>query len=228
MVDAIGSAIVAGEILPGDSMTLQQLQEEHRTSRTVARECMRILESAQMVVARRRFGIVVQPSETWNPYDRNIIRWRLASAERHTQLQYLTELRLGVEPTAAALAAVRATDEERDLLRRYAAELRGYGEASLADSYHESDLAFHSLVLRASRNYMFAELAAPISEAISAKPLQEFYDHFPDRGAADLHFRTMEAICAGDGASAERLMREILSDVRTGLRAIHTPGDGEA
>jgi DNA-binding FadR family transcriptional regulator len=225
LLDAIGSSIVSGEIPAGASMTLDDLQARYNISRTVARECMRILESAQMVVARRRFGIVVLPSQDWNPYDRNIIRWRLEGTERNQQLQYLTELRLGVEPMAAALAAVRSTEAERDSLRQAAAELKVFSESGRADRYRESDVRFHSVLLRSSRNYMYAALADPICEAISAQPLHNVRQDFPSPEAAHLHYRVMQSVCSGDSTAAEEAMRQILSDVRSGLTTIMTMDD---
>lgn len=226
LLDAIGLSIVSGEIKPGESLTLRGVQEKYNTSRTVARECMRVLESAHMVTARRRLGIVVRPAEEWNAYDRNIIRWRLSTHERTAQLRQLTELRLGIEPLAAALAAFRLTEEEAWQLRKKAAELKIYAEMGEPDKYRESDIAFHSIILRATRNYMYSELAAPISEAIFAQPLREVHEAFPAAEAVDLHYETMLAVCSGESEQAEELMRHILKDVHTGLGSLNGQNSG--
>ncbi len=39
-----------------------------------------VLASMGMLESRRRLGTVVQPEESWNLYDPQVIRWRLASS----------------------------------------------------------------------------------------------------------------------------------------------------
>ena len=70
---------------------------------------MRVLESMGLVAARRRVGITVLPPARWNPFDPDIIRWRLAGPDRLRHLQSLSELRSAIEPLAARLAAAHAT-----------------------------------------------------------------------------------------------------------------------
>ena len=41
-----------------------------------------MLESMGLITVRRRVGITVLPPEIWNPFDLNIIRWRLAGPDR--------------------------------------------------------------------------------------------------------------------------------------------------
>ncbi|UUL76584.1 hypothetical protein NG819_01890 [Pseudarthrobacter sp. Fe7] len=54
-------------------------------SRSVIREATRVLSSMGMLESRRRLGTVVQPEASWNLYDPQVIRWRLASAKRLEQ-----------------------------------------------------------------------------------------------------------------------------------------------
>ena len=78
----------------------------------MVREAVRVLASAGLVVSTKRVGIRVLPPEDWNPFDPLVIRWRLASGGLGAQLRSLTELRVAVEPMAAAeLAAEHAPDE---------------------------------------------------------------------------------------------------------------------
>ncbi|MEV0389497.1 GntR family transcriptional regulator, partial [Nonomuraea sp. NPDC050643] len=103
MVDRIGRSIAAEELRAGDVLRLEDLQERYGVSRTVAREAVRVLESKRVVTSRPRVGVTVRPMSTWNLYDPQVIRWRLASPRRETQLRELAELRAAVEPAAAAL-----------------------------------------------------------------------------------------------------------------------------
>ena len=86
-------------------LTLDGICHEYAVSRSVAREAIRVLESMGLVASRRRVGITIQPRHKWNVFDPRVIRWRLDEGDRTEQLLSLSELRRGIEPVAAALAA---------------------------------------------------------------------------------------------------------------------------
>jgi DNA-binding FadR family transcriptional regulator len=129
VLEAVGIAVASGSLPPGNRLTLEGLQQEYGISRTVARDTMKVLESMNLVYSRRRVGIVVQERSLWNVYDPKLVRWRLASDNRAEQYSSLTELRIAVEPIAAAGAARRASAAERAKLLSLAADLRRLGEA---------------------------------------------------------------------------------------------------
>src|SRR5690606_40734363 len=112
-----------------DVLTLDRIQQRFGVSRTVARETMRVLESMGLVRSRRRVGITVQPRSNWNVFDPRVIWWRLAGSGRNEQLRSLTELRIAVEPLAAAAAARSASAAERAEIVELAADMRTLGEA---------------------------------------------------------------------------------------------------
>ncbi|TDE11445.1 FadR/GntR family transcriptional regulator [Jiangella asiatica] len=228
VVNALGSDIVGGRLAVGTALTLEGIQARFDVSRTVAREGMRILEAMHLVTSERRNGIVVQPAESWNVFDRRVIRWRLDSETRPAQLRSLTELRIGIEPFAAHLAAARATEDEKDALRQAAGEMRVFGEAGRLDRYLAADIAFHRTVLRASHNEMYVALIEPVIEAVSERPLHGHSHAYPVPAAMDLHEAVMLAIADGDGAAAESAMLGILSDVRSGIGAALPDGDATA
>ena len=107
VLEAVGVAIASGNLAPGSRLTLEGLQQEYGISRTVARDTMKVLESMNLVYSRRRVGIVVQDRSLWNVFDPKLVRWRLASDRRELQYSSLTELRIAVEPIAAAGAPRR-------------------------------------------------------------------------------------------------------------------------
>ena len=113
VLEAVGVAIASGKLAPGSRLTLEGLQQDYGISRTVARDTMKVLESMNLVYSRRRVGIVVQDRSLWNVFDPKLVRWRLASDRRELQYSSLTELRIAVEPIAAAGAARRASAAER-------------------------------------------------------------------------------------------------------------------
>ena len=62
-----------------------------------------------MLTARPRKGTTVQPSESWNLFDPDVLRWLLDRKFSLALLRQFNELRVAIEPAAAALAA-RAAD----------------------------------------------------------------------------------------------------------------------
>lgn len=108
----LGPSITSGEYPPGSVLRTDELAQRFEVSRTVIREAVRVLESMRLVESRRRVGVTVRPTEEWNVYDPQVIRWRLAGADRPRQLRSLTVLRYSVEPVAAGLAARHATPEQ--------------------------------------------------------------------------------------------------------------------
>ena len=91
---------------------------------------------------------MVQSPDLWNVYDPKLVRWRLASERRAEQYASLTELRIAVEPIAAAGAARRASAAERSQLVSLAADLRRLGEAGELEGFLEADIAYHRLLLK--------------------------------------------------------------------------------
>ena len=74
------------------------------------------------------------------------------------QYSSLTELRIAVEPIAAAGAARRASAAERSQLVALAADLRRLGEAGELQAFLAADIAFHRLLLQSCGNEMFLAL----------------------------------------------------------------------
>ena len=105
VLNAIGRAIVAGEIAPDESLTLEGVQSRYGISRTLARDCVRALESLGMVEPRRRVGIVVRPRESWSALAPQVVRWQLDVDPQGPKLGALTELRTAIEPVAAPRSA---------------------------------------------------------------------------------------------------------------------------
>ena len=105
----IGPDLVEGVLVPGQVLRIEGLEARYGVSRTVIREVVKVLESLQIVSSRRRVGVRVRPRREWNLFDPRIIRWRLDGPGRAEQLRLLSELRHGIEPVAAQLAARHAT-----------------------------------------------------------------------------------------------------------------------
>lgn len=214
ILDALGCEIVSSQVRPGESLTLEDIQERFGVSRTLARDCVRTLESVRLVESRRRVGILVRPREDWAALAPEVIRWQLEAEPHGPKMGGLTELRAAIEPVAAAAAARRATEEQRSRLLELAASIRATGEKGSVASYLTDDIAFHSLILTSSQNDAFAALTGVIAEVLAGRARLGGAIDIPKEEAFDLHDQVARSIAAGDAATAEKAMRELVSEVR--------------
>ncbi|MGW2816226.1 FadR/GntR family transcriptional regulator [Streptomyces sp. NPDC001415] len=209
VLDSLGLAITAGEYPPGSVLRTDELAQRFDVSRTVVREVVRVLESMHLVESRRRVGVTVRPAEQWNVYDPQVIRWRLAGADRPRQLRSLTVLRSAVEPVAAGLAAMKATPAQCADLTEQALGMVATSRGRQLEAYLVHDVAFHRIVLNASGNEMFARLGDVVAEVLTGRTHHQVMFPDPDPAAVTLHVRVAEAVRERDAAEAERLTREI-------------------
>lgn len=219
LLDALGREIVDGVTPVGSALTLDGICVRFRVSRTVAREAMRMLESMRLITSRRRVGLVVRPREEWDVFDPRLIRWRLDGPQRADQLRSLTELRLAVEPHAAACAAAAAGRQEGDELVALTARMRRLGEEGRLAEFMELDIEFHARLLRASGNEMFAALTDVVAEVLRGRTEHGLMPPHPEEEALAAHEAVAAAVRAGDGEAAEAAMSQITTEVRRALAA---------
>lgn len=199
ILQTLGSEIADGILACDDVLTLASLERRFNVSRTVVREVMRILESLRMVQAKRRVGLTVRPSADWHVLDPQVIAWRLAGSGRADQLRSLTQLRVALEPVAARLAADGGTGRGPELLA-LAQRLRNLGEQGRGNTleYLNTDVEFHTLLLRCGGNEMFAALAESIAEVLSGRMRLGFTPADPDPSTLDDHETLARAVIATD------------------------------
>ncbi|WMX47824.1 FCD domain-containing protein [Streptomyces roseicoloratus] len=209
VLTSLGLAITAGEYPPGSVLRTDELAERFEVSRTVVREVVRVLETMHLVESRRRVGVIVLPTERWNVYDPQVIRWRLAGADRPRQLRSLTVLRSAIEPVAAGLAALNATPEQCRELTEQALGMVATSRGRQLEAYLVHDVAFHRVVLDASGNEMFARLGDVVAEVLTGRTRHQVMFEDPDPAAVTLHVQVAEAVRERNAARAEELTREI-------------------
>lgn len=217
VLEALGREIVDGEVHPGHRYTLDGLQTRFAISRTVARDVMRVLDSLGLVTPRRSVGVIVNPVPDWNVHSPRIIHWRLGGPAAAQQFRELTQLRIAVEPMAAAEAAEHAGPEARARLVGLAATLRRQGEAGDLEAFLAADIEFHAVVLRESGNSLFAALEDVIGEVLAGRTHAGLMPFHPREEAISAHAELADAIAAADGATAEAAALRIVNEVRSAL-----------
>lgn len=185
-----------GTLLPREN----DLCDLYGVSRTVIRESLKILESKGMVKSRSRVGTVVCDKEDWNILDAQVLDWIGPRIYDFDLVGCILEARRTIEPVAAELAATRATTQDvADLEKAWVAmrELEGNNER-----FTEADVAFHTILLRASHNQVFRQLSGIIHAALkyslsTSNKAVERHDE-----ALDIHRELVEALRMRNGTAA--------------------------
>lgn len=211
IVNELGIAIVTGKYSEQNPFPVEgDLCKRLDVSRPVLREAVKMLTAKGLLKARPRHGTWVQPVEHWNLLDPDVLRWML---ERKFSLKLLiqfTEIRLAVEPGAAALAAQNAGAAERAGIAKGIARMLAADRGD--DDPLESDIAFHAAVLRASGNPFYAQMRELIETALRFSiRLTNTYKGVRLASVLD-HKRVADAIAAGDAKAAERTMRALIQE----------------
>ncbi len=219
ILGAMGLAIVGGELRPGERFLLSDIEERHGVSRTVARDVVKVLVALGLLTAKRRAGLEVQPMSSWRVLDPMVIRWRLDSDGRSQQIASLTEVRTAIEPRAARLAALNRTEEQAARLVALAQDMHQLGSQGLGRSvaYLQADIAFHSLLLEASGNEMYAAMESMIIDVLRGRSVHGLTPVWPAPEAMAGHVRTAEAVMAQDaeaaGDSSRRMIEVVTGEV---------------
>ncbi len=210
VIERLGSQIVSGVLPAGTIMLSERLEAELQVSRSVVREALRVLQSLGLVETVKRIGIRVLPMQAWNLFDPSIIRWRIASAGKGGQLRSLTELRAAVEPAAAELAAMHAPGDAAAELMAVAAKMRAVGRAGRLQEFLLLDIRYHSLVLVASGNEMFAKLTGVIGEVLRGRTEYGLMPEHPHEEALQLHVDVADAVQGHRPGAARDAMDQIM------------------
>ncbi len=210
MLDVIGRAIVIGDYDGIAFPTEAELARNHGVSRSVTREAVKMLTAKGLLSARPRQGTIVQPPGSWNLFDSDVLHWLLERKFSIDLLRHFNQLRVAIEPEAAALAAVAATDSERasicsGLARMVAAEAG-------ADDTLAADIAFHVAILEASGNPFYKQFRDMVASALATSI--RYTNRIKGRSAsiAD-HQAVYDAIVKRDSAAARSAMRGLIGDV---------------
>lgn len=225
VLDQLGLLITSGDLPAGEVLRIEQLESRFGVSRSVIRETIRVLESMGMVASRRRVGITVAPSASWNVFDPRIITWRLDGKGRDEQLRSLSELRRGMEPVAAGLAARRATPEQCGELTGAVMDMAVHGRSGDLEAYLKADIRFHRTLLEASGNEMLSALSDVVAAVLTGRTHHHLMPANPEPSAIRWHADVAQAVQAGDAAAAERAMRDIVEEATAAMLGGQPPAE---
>lgn len=226
VLDGLGILITSGQLPPAHILRIEQLEHRFGVSRSVIREAIRVLESMGLLTSRRRVGVTVAPRSAWHLFDPRIIRWRLDGDDRDQQLRSLQQLRRGVEPVAAGLAARHATPEQCGTLTGAVMQMAVHGRSGDLAAYLDADILFHATLLEASGNEMLAALTDVVAEVLTGRTHHHLMPDHPEPAAIRWHAEVAQAVQSGDCQAAERAMRDILQEATRATPTTQPPAGG--
>jgi GntR family transcriptional regulator, transcriptional repressor for pyruvate dehydrogenase complex len=215
-IRTIKDMILDGRLAPGQRLPPERsLSEALGVSRPTVREAIRSLQAMNILESRHGAGTFVASlsvDELLRP-----LQFVLSLAEGG--LDHLFEVRLLLEPGAAALAADRASEEQvagmRDCAARAEAEAVEDAEAML-----RLDTELHERIVEASGNPLLQHLWAATS-ALGAES-RAYTVRLPGVRPQTIteHHAIVEAIAAGDAAAAQAAMAAHIARIRDAALAV--------
>jgi len=196
--------IAVGAALPPEP----ELEARFGVGRGVIREAVKTLAAKGLVSVRPRHGTHVLPRNEWSLLDRDVLSWLVGKDEPDRDLLLaIQEVRSIIEPAAAALAAERATRNDR---WRINAALAAMETAKDQPSALAADKAFHLAILDATHNPVLQGFRGAIDTILGTVFLVAvgspgwFRDNLPNHAAA------ARAIESGDAEKARIAMERVL------------------
>lgn len=229
LVESLGAQLRSGVIKPGDRLPTElALMQAYGVSRGVVREALSRLAAAGQVQTQHGIGtFALEAGAAAAPLR---LRTRSGVVDLAEMLDVL-ELRASVESDAAALAALRRSDDQLREMRRalddFAVNLKAVGETVAPD------FRFHLAIARATGNRYFGDLMSHLGSAVIPTTRVSSARLRPERREQHLrkvnqeHLDIYAAIERRDPEAARAAMRLHLVNSRERQRQAHT-AEGDA
>ncbi|MGJ5175731.1 FadR/GntR family transcriptional regulator [Bradyrhizobium oligotrophicum] len=203
--------IPVGTALPPEP----DLEARFGVGRGVIREAIKTLAAKGLVSVRPRHGTHVLPRHDWSLLDRDVLSWLVGQDEPNRDLLLaIQEVRSIIEPAAAALAAERATKNDRWRINTALAAMETAKDLSSAIA---ADKAFHLAILDATHNPVLQGFRGAVDTILSTVFLVAvgsagwFKDNLPNHAAA------ARAIDEGNPEKARTAMERVLGYTKSRL-----------
>jgi GntR family transcriptional repressor for pyruvate dehydrogenase complex len=209
IVQQIEESILKGDLAEGSQLPAERdLAKQFGVSRTAVREAIKALQEKGLVDAFPGRGTFVT-NGTPDSMRRSLDR--LIKSGEPEGRAHLVEVREILEPEIAALAAVRATDQDLAEMRDAVSVMDQARQDS--DAFIEADLDFHLALAEAAGNPIVLSLIDSIVGLLRDQRLQIFrIGGGPERGQHH-HRRILEAVARHDPQAARAAMQAHLTQV---------------
>ncbi len=162
VADDLLARITRGEYRAGDRLPSEQLlMAQYQVGRNTVREAMQSLRTLGLVEIRPRLGARVLAQASPNTLANSAVSMLIGDQT----VSELYQVRLILEPAAAALAAKHRTDDDLLAMRRARTHYRVAYE--MGTPVWEADIEFHQAIAGASGNAVLAKVLAPVSDLLN-------------------------------------------------------------
>jgi GntR family transcriptional repressor for pyruvate dehydrogenase complex len=218
IVQQIEDSVLNGTLKPGDQLPAErELAQRLGVSRTAVREAVKALREKGLVEAYSGRGTFVTDGTSQAARQSFDLMVKIGQQEG---APHLAELRLILEPGIAALAAVRAKEEDLAALRETVTVMDRAQDDP--EAYIEADLDFHLALAETVANPLILSLIDSIVGLLREQRIKIFnVEGGPQRGQIH-HKRILEAMERRDAEMARTAMRAHLEQVREDSKA--SPG----
>lgn len=211
------AAFPTGARLPSE----ERLAQEFKVSRPIVREALSQLREDGIIQSRRGAGsFIVRKPQPLLPGREAVDNWN--------DLLQGYEYRAALESNIAYLAALRATTEDKENIRRaYMRVINDYrkntdGANSGADSDMDRDSEFHMAIARATHNHYYVEALQALLEQMKATMLMivKIFSGTPERHIqilTDEHSWVVNAILYGNPEQAKAAMMLHIQNARDSI-----------
>jgi DNA-binding GntR family transcriptional regulator len=203
---AILDAICDGRLTPGERLTQESVARKLDVSRQPVGQALMLLKQQKFVAESGRRGLMVAP------LDREFTRW-------------IYELRLGIEPLAAALAARNAGEAQR----QEGMVLLAAGQQAVRDNaigpLISADMAFHMWIYATSGNQLFVDTMEQLWHHLRRTMREVLQQRDYRKAIWTEHEQIIRAITARDETAAASLVRAHLRNAAVSVEVnvpLHT------
>ena len=207
----LGRAIVCGDHVAGDSFpTEAELCLKFGVSRTAVREAVKMLSAKGLVSSKPRQGIRIMPEEDWNILDPDLLKWSLEGNPTRRVLKEFFQMRIAIEPEAAALGARFSRPDHKQAIADALERMREGPPNS--GSARAADVDFHVAILYSTENRFYIRMRDFIRTALNVSIRFTDTDAADYSDTIDAHAKVFRAIDNGDSERARYSMRTLIDD----------------
>lgn len=194
MDDILNKPVPIGEKIPNE----YELAEMYGVGRSTIRETVKSLVSKGILEVRQGSGTYVIGTDTLENDPLGFSKYE----DKYKLALELFEVRLMLEPEIAALAAQKATEQDKEEIVRLCDEVENFYRAG--KNHTKKDQAFHAAIAKASGNSVVESLMPTIHTAIITFVNLTYHKLMEE--TIQTHRAVAEAIVQGDSVGAKCAM----------------------